>query len=92
MGKSSAASAASAVCDHVRDMFHGTAPGRSVSMAILCDGNPYGVPDGLVYSFPVTVKDQEWTIVPNLSINDFMRAKIDASAQELIEERNMAFN
>jgi len=80
MGKSSAASAANAICDHVRDLHHGTQAGRYASMAVLSDGNAYGIPEGLIYSFPVIIADQDWTIVPDLAINDFMRQRLDASA------------
>ena len=69
MNKSSAASAANAICDHVRDLWLGTKPGVCVSMAVISDANPYGVPEGLFYSFPCTVKNQEWTIAPNWTIN-----------------------
>lgn len=92
--KSSAASAANAVCDHVRDLFHGTGGedgGRHVSMAVISDGNPYGVAEGLIYSFPCTIRDKEWTIVPGLAISEFSQERITASANELIEERTMAF-
>ena len=90
--KSSAASAANAVCDHVRDIFQGTGDdGRYVSMAVISDGNPYGVAEGLIYSFPCTIRDKEWTIVPGLSIGEFSQERITASANELIEERTMAF-
>jgi len=91
LGKSSAASAANAICDHVRDLHHGTKDGRCVSMAVVSDGNPYGIPDNLVYSFPVTITDGEWSFVPGLKINEFMRAKLDESTNELIEERALAF-
>ena len=57
----------------------------------MSDGNPYGVPDGLIYSFPVTIENQEWTFVPDLQVNDFMRERLEASTAELIEERTMAF-
>ena len=90
MQKSSAASAANAICDHVRDLWFGTEPGRHVSMAVTSDGNPYGVPEGLIFSFPVTIKNQKWTIVPGLNINEFSRDKINKSADELIEEKTMA--
>lgn len=91
--KSSAASAANAVCDHVRDLFHGTGEdgSRYVSMAVSSDGNPYGVAEGLIYSFPCTIRDKEWTIVPGLTIGEFSQERITASANELIEERTMAF-
>ncbi|MEP6799946.1 MAG: malate dehydrogenase, partial [Lapillicoccus sp.] len=86
-GASSAASAASATIDHVRTWVDGTAEGDWVSMAVPSDGS-YGVPEGLVSSFPVTVKDRAWSIVQGLEINDFSRARIDASVAELIEERD----
>jgi len=91
MGKSSAASAANAVCDHVRDLHHGTGS-RRVSMAVLSDGNSFGIPEGIFYSFPVKIQDGDWTIEnEEFEINDFMRERLDASATELIEERTMAF-
>jgi len=71
MNKSSAPSAAKAICDHVRDLWHGTKPGTSVSMGVSSDGNPYGVPEGLIFSFPCTIEDKEWTIMPGLFINEF---------------------
>jgi len=71
MNKSSAPSAANAICDHIRDLCHGTKPGTYVSMAVSSDGNPYGVPEGLIFSFPCTIEGKEWTIVPGLFINEF---------------------
>lgn len=76
MGKSSAASAARATCDHVRDMFHGTPAGTVVSMAVFSDGSSYDVPEGIVFSFPVTLENQEWKIVEGLQLNDFQKEKI----------------
>lgn len=84
-GASSAASAASATIDHARDWALGT--DKPVSMAVCSDGS-YGVPDGLVSSFPVTVTNREWNIVPGLRIDDFSRARIDASVAELVAERD----
>lgn len=86
-GASSAASAASATIDAARDWLHGTPEHDWVSMAVLSDGS-YGVPEGLMYSFPVTTQDGNWQIVQDLEINDFSRAKMDASAAELSEERD----
>jgi len=86
-GSSSAASAASAAIDHVRDWVHGTPEGDWSSAALPSDGS-YGVPAGLVSSFPVTSVSGQWQIVPGLEINDFARARIDASVAELIEERD----
>jgi malate dehydrogenase len=85
-GASSAASAASAAIDHVRDWVHGTKDGDWVSMAIPGQGS-YGVGDGLVYSYPVTVRDGEVRVVEGLSISDDVRARMEASERELIEER-----
>ncbi|HSD01160.1 MAG TPA: malate dehydrogenase [Gaiellales bacterium] len=86
-GSSSAASAASATVDAARDWLHGTPEGDWVSMAVVSDGS-YGVPEGLISSFPVTTKDGDWEIVQGLEIDDFSRAKIDASTAELADERN----
>ena len=86
-GNSSAASAASAAIDHMRDWALGTAEGEWVSMGIPSDGS-YGVPEGLIYGFPVTVKGGQYTVVPNLPVSDFSRARMDATAQELTEERD----
>jgi malate dehydrogenase len=85
-GLSSAASAASAALDHVFTWFNGTAEGDWTSMGVVSDGS-YGVPEGLVSSFPVTARDGEWQIVQGLDVNDFSRARIDASVKELAEER-----
>lgn len=86
-GASSAASAASATIDHARDWALGSAEGDWVSMAIASDGS-YGVPEGLISSFPVTCKNGEYEIVQGLEIDDFSREKIDASVKELEEERD----
>lgn len=86
-GLSSAASAANAAMDHIHDWWHGTADGDWVSMAVPSDGS-YGVPEGLISSFPCTVANGEYSIVQGLEINDFARGKIDASVAELAEERD----
>jgi malate dehydrogenase len=86
-GASSAASAANAAIDHVRSWALGTADGDWVSMAVPSDGS-YGVPEGIISSFPCTCADGEWSIVQGLEIDDFSRARIDASAAELVEERD----
>jgi malate dehydrogenase len=86
-GASSAASAASATVDAARDWLHGTPAGDWVSMAVISDGS-YGVPEGLISSFPVTTKDGNWTIVSGLEIDDFSRSRIDKSTAELADERN----
>ena len=86
-GASSAASAANAAVDHIRSWSLGTPAGDWVSMAIVSDGS-YGVPEGLISSFPCVCKDGEYSIVQGLDINDFSRSKIDASTGELAEERD----
>ena len=86
-GSSSAASAANAAIDHVHDWALGSPAGDWVSMAVVSDGS-YGVPEGLISGFPCTTKDGVWTIVPGLGIDDFSRARIDASVGELGEERD----
>lgn len=94
-GLSSAMSAASSACDHVRDWLLGT-EGRLdaddwVSMGVISDGNPYGVPDGLIYSFPVRCKaGGEWEIVEGLEVDEWSRGKMTATAEELTEERALA--
>ena len=85
-GASSAASAANAAIDHVRSWHLGTPEGDWVSMAVPSDGS-YGVPAGLISSFPCTCSGGEYQIVQGLEINDFSRARIDASVGELAEER-----
>jgi malate dehydrogenase len=86
-GLSSAASAANAAIDHMRDWALGTPEGDWVSMAIPSDGS-YGVPEGLISSFPVTCSNGEYTIVQGLELDEFSRARIDASVAELSEERD----
>ena len=86
-GSSSAASAASATIDAARDWLSGTPDGDWVSMAVASDGS-YGVPEGLVYSYPVTTSGGDWEIVQGLEIDDFSRGRMDATAAELVEERD----
>jgi malate dehydrogenase len=86
-GLSSAASAANAALDHVRDWALGSADGDWVSMAVASDGS-YGVPEGLISGFPCTTENGVWSIVPGLEIDDFSRSRIDASVAELGEERS----
>ena len=86
-GASSAASAASAAVDHIRSWTLGTAEGDWVSMAIPSDGS-YGVPEGIISSFPCTCTDGKYEIVQGLDIDDYSRGKIDASAGELVGERD----
>jgi len=85
-GLSSAASAANAAIEHMRDWALGT-DGKIVSMAIPSDGS-YGIPEGLIYSFPVTCANGEYTIVQGLEVNDFSRDLMDKTAAELAEERD----
>ncbi|BBZ22309.1 malate dehydrogenase [Mycolicibacter hiberniae] len=85
-GASSAASAASATVDAARDWLLGSPDGDWVSMAVVSDGS-YGVPEGLISSFPVTTSGGDWSIVQGLEIDDFSRSRIDASTAELADER-----
>jgi malate dehydrogenase len=87
-GKSSAASAANAALEHVRDWIKGTPEDDWVSMAVLSDGS-YGIEEGLIYSFPVKIENGEYRIVQDLPINDFSRERMILSEQELILERDM---
>jgi malate dehydrogenase len=90
-GASSAASAANAAIDHIRDWVKGTPPegqaGDWVSMGVVSDGS-YGVPEGLISGFPCTCSGGEWSIVEGLDLDDFSRSKIDASVAELTGERD----
>ena len=86
-GSSSAATAASAAVDHIRDWTLGTPDGDWVSMSVPSDGS-YGVPEGIISSFPCVCKGGNYEIVQGLDINDFGRGKIDASAAELVAERD----
>ena len=86
-GASSAASAANAAIDHMRTWALGTAENDWTSMGVLSTG-AYGVPEGLIYSFPCACKDGVYHVVEGLEINEFSRAKMDATAQELSEERD----
>ncbi|MEQ3724027.1 malate dehydrogenase [Alcanivorax sp.] len=86
-GASSAASAANAAVDHMRSWALGTDEGDWVSMGIYSDGS-YGIQEGLIYSFPCTCKDGDWTIVQGLDVNDFSRGKMQATEKELAEERD----
>lgn len=85
-GASSAASAASAAIDHMRDWSLGTRAGDWVSMAIAADGS-YGIPEGVMYSYPVTCKGGRYAIVQGLAVDEFSRGRMDATHKELLEER-----
>jgi malate dehydrogenase len=86
-GASSAASAASAAIDHMRDWALGTRRGVVVSMGVYSDGS-YGVEKGLIYSFPAVCEDGKWKIVKGLDVNEFSRERMKISERELIEERD----
>ena len=86
-GSSSAASAANAAVEHIHDWVLGTAAGDWTTMGVPSDGS-YGIPEGVVYGFPVTCKDGKWSIVQGLEISDFSRSKMDATYEELLGERD----
>ena len=86
-GASSAASAASAAIDHVRDWARGSLQGDWVSMGIPSDGS-YGIPEGVIYSYPVICRGGQYEIVQGLDIDAFSRARMDATLKELLEERD----
>ena len=86
-GTSSAASAAAAALDHIHDWMLGTPADDWVSMAVPSDGS-YGIPEGVIYSYPVTCKGGEYSIVQGLDISDFSRGKMQATHRELLEERD----
>jgi NAD-dependent malate dehydrogenase len=89
-GLSSAFSAAKAIVDHMHDWVHGTKDGEFVSMGVYSDGS-YGVPAGLIYSFPVTIKDGQAKIVQGLPVSDFAKKLMDGTTKELQEEKDVAF-
>ncbi|KAA0190244.1 Cytosolic malate dehydrogenase [Fasciolopsis buskii] len=86
---SSAMSAAKAIVDHIHDWWYGTKPGEWVSMAVCSDGS-YGAPVDVFFSFPVEIKDKKWTIVKNLSMDDWGKSLFKATAEELSEEKTAA--
>ena len=86
-GASSAASAASAAIDHIRDWFRGSPQGDWLSMGIPSDGS-YGIPEGVIYSYPVICRGGQYEIVQGLDIDAFSRARMDATHKELLEERD----
>jgi malate dehydrogenase len=89
-GLSSALSAGSSACDHLRDWVLGTPEGTWVSMGVLSDGS-YGAPKDIMYSFPCTCKDGKWSIVQGLTINDASAEKMKITGDELVEEKALAF-
>ncbi|RZF48208.1 hypothetical protein LSTR_LSTR006175 [Laodelphax striatellus] len=88
---SSAMSAAKAAGDHMRALWQGTPPGKFVSLGVISDGS-YGAPKDVMFSFPCTVKDRVWKIVPNLSIDDFAKSKLAVTGKELSEEKEEALS
>jgi malate dehydrogenase len=86
-GASSAASAGSAAIDHIRDWFRGSSHGDWVSMGIPSDGS-YGIPEGVIYSYPVICRGGHYEIVQGLAIDEFSRKRMDATHAELLEERD----
>ena len=86
-GASSAASAANAAIDHIRDWVRGTPAGNWVSMGVPSDGS-YGIPEGVLYGYPVTCKGGSYEIVKGIEISPFSRARMDATHKELLEERD----
>jgi len=86
-GASSAASAASAAIDHIRGGFRGSPQGDWLSMGIPSDGS-YGIPEGVIYSYPVICRGGQYEIVQGLDIDAFSRARMDATHKELLEERD----
>lgn len=89
-GKSSAASAANAAKDHIRDWIRGTPEGEHVAMGVISDGSMYGVASDITFSFPVTCKDGEWTIVPGLKLSADHEAAIKVNVEKLVTERDTA--
>ncbi len=88
-GKSSAASAANAVVNHLQSLNNPTPAGEWFSGALLSDGNTYGVPEGLIYSFPLRVEpDGALHVVEGVSLSEYAKGKLAASANELLEERD----
>lgn len=85
-GASSAASAAAAAVDHMSSLWNGTPEGQFTSMAVASNGD-YGIPEGLIFSFPVTAKAGNWSVVQGLALDDFAKAKIAVSTKELESER-----
>ncbi|HYL90958.1 MAG TPA: malate dehydrogenase [Burkholderiales bacterium] len=86
-GLSSAASAANAAIDHVRDWVHGSKDGEWVTMGIASDGS-YGIPEGVIYGYPVTCRGGSFQIVKGIEISEFSRKRMDATLKELHEERD----
>jgi len=86
-GLSSAASAANAAIDHIRDWVHGTPAGDWVSMGLPSDGS-YGIPEGIIYGYPATCRDGRYQIVQGLELSDWSKARMQVTLKELQEERD----
>lgn len=86
---SSAMSAAKAACDHMKSWWCGSPAGQFVSMGVFSDGS-YGTPEGVMFSFPVTIANQKWSIVQNLPLDDYAKGKLQATGKELCDERDEA--
>ena len=86
-GLSSAASAANAAIEHIRDWVNGTRDGDWITMGVASDGS-YGIPEGVIYGYPVTIRNGQYQVVKGLSISEFSRARMDATLKELHEERD----
>jgi malate dehydrogenase len=86
-GLSSAASAANAAIDHVRDWVRGTPQGGWVTMGVPADGS-YGIAEGVIYGYPVTCKDGSYEVVKGIELSEFSRKRMDATLKELHEERD----
>jgi len=91
-GKSSAASAAAAAVMHVRDWILGTPQGEWVNMGVLSDGNKYGVPEGIIYSFPCTCANGVWTPVDGLKLSEHVKKLMKITADELLDEKKQALS
>ena len=91
-GKSSSSSAAAAICEHMHDWWFGNEDGGYVSMGVIVDGGKYGVDGDLCFSYPCNCKDGEWEIVEGLELNEYSKAKIKSSEEELLKERKVALN
>lgn len=89
-GFSSAASAATAIVDHVHDWILGTPEGSHVSMAVISDTNSYDIPSNLYFSFPVTCKDGQWTIVDGVALSASVKSLIEKTTEELVDERTQS--
>lgn len=91
-GKSSSSSAANAIVDHMHDWWHGTRNANCCSMGVISNGNQYGVPEDLIFSFPLDVNNTSDWKIRQYELNDFQKAKLEASWTELLNERKIALD